>query len=168
MLEKWMPLGSGVEPLKLFRTIVRHESLSQRMRPLGSALLGHGTLPARVRELLILRTCARCGAEYGWGVHATAFAASVGLDARAVRDTVSRSPAEAAASEEWDDVVLCFVDELHDTGAVADATWSRLAARFDENALLEMLVVVGFYHLISFVVNGIRVDREAWAARFPA
>lgn len=167
MLEKWMPPGSGVEPLKLFRTIVRHEVLSQRMRPLGSAILGHGTLPARTRELLVLRTCARCGAEYEWGVHATAFAASVGLDERAVEGTVQRSPAEAAASQEWDDVLLRFVDELHDTGTVGDATWTRLATRFDENAMLEMLVVVGFYHLISFVVNGVRVDREGWAARFP-
>src|SRR5438552_8948232 len=73
-LTKWMPPGSGAEPLKLFRTLTRHPTLSARMRPLGAALLGRGTIPLRARELLILRTCARCGAEYEWGVHVTAFA----------------------------------------------------------------------------------------------
>jgi hypothetical protein len=27
--------------------------------------------------------------------------------------------------------------------------------------------VVGFYHLVSFVVNGARVEPEPWAATFP-
>src|SRR5690349_15021200 len=79
-LAKWMPPGQAAPPLALFRTLARHPSLGDRMRPLGSALLGRGALPPRVRELLLLRTCARCGAEYEWGVHVTAFAAAVGLD----------------------------------------------------------------------------------------
>ena len=167
MLAKWMPPNSPLEPLKLFRTIVRHEALSNRMRPLGSALLGHGTLPVRVRELLILRTCARCRAEYEWGVHVTAFAESAGLDEKTVAATVKRSPSEVAAGDSEDDDVLRLADELHDLGAVTDATWTRLAEKYDEPALLEMLAVVGFYHLISFVANGARVEREPWAARFP-
>ena len=167
MLAKWMPPNSEQEPLKLFRTIVRHETLSQRMRPLGSALLGHGTLPARTRELLVLRTCARCRAEYEWGVHVTAFAAAVGLDEQTIASTVRRSPAEVAAGDSADDAVMRLADELHDFGTAADATWAELANRYDERALLEMLAVVGFYHLISFVANGARVEREPWAARFP-
>src|SRR6516162_2696362 len=86
-LNKWMPPGETVEPLKLFRTIARHQLLSERMRPLGGALLGRSSLQPRTRELLILRTCARCGAEYEWGVHVAAFAAAVGLDEQAVSAT---------------------------------------------------------------------------------
>lgn len=167
MLAKWMPPNSEQEPLKLFRTIVRHETLSQRMRPLGSALLGHGTLPARTRELLVLRTCARCRAEYEWGVHVTAFAAAVGLDERTIVATVQRSAAEVAAGDSADDSVMRLADELHDFGTATDVTWAELARHYDEPALLEMLAVVGFYHLISFVANGARVEREPWAARFP-
>ncbi len=167
MLAKWMPPNSDQEPLKLFRTIVRHETLSNRMRPLGSALLGHGMLPARTRELLILRTCARCRAEYEWGVHVTAFAAAVGLDEQTVLATVQRSPAEVASGDADDDAILRLADELHDFGTTTDAAWSRLAARHSAEALLEMLAVCGFYHLISFVANGARVEREPWAARFP-
>src|ERR1700744_6366577 len=78
MLEKWMPPGSGVEPLKLFRTIAKNDRVAERMRGLGGALLGPTGLPLRVRELLILRTTARCGSEYEWGVHVAGFASAVG------------------------------------------------------------------------------------------
>jgi hypothetical protein len=167
ILDKWMPPGSAVEPLLLFRTIARHALLRDRMRPLGSALLGRGSLPVRVRELLILRTCARCRAEYEWGVHVTAFSGAAGLERDVVDGTVLRAPHEVAAASGPDDLVLRFVDELHDAGNVADATWARLVERFDESALIEMLAVVGFYHLISFVANGARVELEPWAERFP-
>src|SRR5437762_6510842 len=80
MLSKWMPPGAAVPPLALFRTLVQHPRLSDRMRPLGAALLGSATIAPRDRELVILRTCARVGAEYEWGVHVSAFAAAVGLD----------------------------------------------------------------------------------------
>src|SRR5207302_8614704 len=72
-LTRWMPPGSAIEPLALFRTLPVSLPLSDRMRPLASGLL-RGSLPARQRELVILRACARCGAEYEWGVHVSAFA----------------------------------------------------------------------------------------------
>src|SRR5438309_1277633 len=78
-LAKWMPPDAPVEPLALFRTLVVHPELASRMRPLGSALLAHGLLEPRDREIVVMRTCARAGAEYEWGVHAVAFASSAGL-----------------------------------------------------------------------------------------
>ena len=168
-LRKWMPPGSAMEPLKLFRTLMRHPMLGDRMRPLGAAFLGHGTIPMRARELLILRTCARCGAEYEWGVHVTAFAEAAGLDDAAVKRTTRREIEEIAEIAEIDEdaLLLRFADEMHDTQTVSDALWEKLAARFTEAQRLEMIAIAGFYHLISFIVNGARIEREAWGARFP-
>src|ERR1700690_11919 len=79
-LARWMPPGAPIEPLGLFRTLMLHEGLAARMRPLGAGILGKGAkLPPRLREVMIDRTCALTGAEYEWGVHAAAFAAAVGL-----------------------------------------------------------------------------------------
>lgn len=164
-LKKWMPPGADMPPLALFRTFARHPLLFERMRPLGAALLGRSRLPARVRELLILRTSARTGAEYEWGVHATAFAAAVGLDEDSVHATVL-TPPDALDSGE-DAQVLRFADELHDTGRVDDETWRALASRYDDEDMLEMLAVCGFYHLIAYLANGARVAFEPWAAGFP-
>jgi 4-carboxymuconolactone decarboxylase len=66
-----------------------------------------------------------------------------------------------------EDAVLRLVDDLHDSGNVDESTWAALSSKFDANALLEMLAVVGFYHLISFVANGAGVEPEAWAPGFP-
>ena len=152
-----------MEPLKLFRTLMHHPLLSDRMRPLGSAILGHGTIPIRVRELLILRTCARCGAEYEWGVHVAAFAEAAGLDAAVVARTVG-----AVAGDDDDAQVLRFADAMHDTATVDDTLWATLGTRFSDAQRLEMIAIAGFYHLISFVVNAAGVEREPWGATFPA
>ena len=161
-LQAWMPSGTGAPPLGVHRTLARHDDLSERLRALGAFLLGHGRLPSRVRELLVLRTCARTGAESEWGVHVTAFAEAIGLDDATLAATVAPEPAGPDAD------LLRFADELHDRATVSDATWAALAARFEPEDLLEMLALVGFYHLIAFVENGAGVPREAWAARFPA
>lgn len=167
VLAKWMPPGSPVPPLGLFRTLARHPMLAERMRPLGSGLLAKGSLPPRVRELLVLRTSARTGARYEWGVHAAAFAAQVGLDAAAVECTATARPEELARRDDDDAVALRFADELHDLGAPSDAVFDAARARWGEEGALEVAAVVGFYHLIAFVLGTARVAPEPWAAPFP-
>jgi len=162
-----MPPGSGADPLLLFRTLNVHGELASRMRPLGAGILGHGTLAPRERELMILRTCARAGAEYEWGVHAVAFGAAVGLSEEQIRATVSGSSADAVFGE-GDRPLIALADELHDGAGVSDALWAVLAQRFSPEQLVELLVTAGWYRLISYVINGARVQLEPWAARFPA
>ncbi len=50
-------------------TMLRHPSLYHHHVALGTELLGNGALPARLRELAILRTGWLCGAPYEWGEH---------------------------------------------------------------------------------------------------
>ena len=90
-LARWMPPGSEIEPLALFRTLNVHGELASRMRPLGAGILGsRATVPLALRELMIDRTCALAGAEYEWGVHASAFGAAAGLDEARLRATAMR------------------------------------------------------------------------------
>lgn len=164
---RWMPPDAGIEPLALFRTLVRHLPLAQAMRPLGSFLLGRGrTLGKREREIVIDRVCARCRCEYEWGVHAAVFGAAAGLDDAQLRATAA-GPAADPAWNAADALLVRLVDELHEGACVSDATWTALAARFSEAQLLELLVLAGWYHVIAYVANGVRLPREAWAARFP-
>jgi hypothetical protein len=51
---------------------------------------------------------------------------------------------------------------------VSDELWAALAARWSPPQLLELLVVAGWYRLLAGVLNAARVERETWAARFPA
>jgi alkylhydroperoxidase family enzyme len=166
-LAKMMGARGDLEPLRLFRTLVRHFTLGDRIRPLGSALLVHGTLDPQDRELVILRTCARAGCEYEWGVHVSLFARPLGFSDALISATVGASAACSAFSARQA-LLIRLADELHDTGTVSDALWAQLAGEWDTRQLLELLVLAGWYHLIAFVASGARVVPEEWAERFPA
>src|SRR3954452_19877820 len=134
MLRKWMPPGSEVEPLALFRTLAVHADLAARMRPLGGGILGHGRIDPREREIVIHRTCARTGAEYEWGVHVLAFGKPLGLTDDQIAATVHGS-AENPAWSERDALLIRLADELHDTSTVSDALWAQLAELFGDDQL---------------------------------
>jgi 4-carboxymuconolactone decarboxylase len=166
LLQKWMPPGSPIEPLRLFRTLARHHGLASRMRPLGAGILGHGLLKERDREIMIHRTCARTGAEYEWGVHAVAYGKPLGLSEQQLFATVHGDAEDPAWSSD-DASLIRLADELHDTCRVSDELWSELEGRFSDEQLLELLIIAGQYHLIAYVVNGARVEPESWADLFP-
>ena len=166
-LLKWMPPGAEVEPLKLFRTLMVHPDLASRMRPLGAALLGHPTIDPREREIVIHRATARAGAEYEWGVHAVAFGRPLGLTDEQVTAT-ARGGADAPAWPERDRLLVRLVDELHDTATVSDELWGALAREWEPPQLLELVVLAGWYRVISQVINAARIELEPWAERFPA
>jgi 4-carboxymuconolactone decarboxylase len=165
-LRRWMPPGSEAEPLKLFRTLNVHEQLASRMRPLGAGILGHGIVEPRDREIVIHRTCARAGAEYEWGVHVVAFGRPLGFSEEQIAATAGGEPSDPAWSEP-DAALVALADELYDTATVSDELWNRLAARFDDAQLLELVVIAGWYRLLACVINAVGVEHEPWAARFP-
>jgi 4-carboxymuconolactone decarboxylase len=168
MLRRWMPPGASMEPLALFRTLAVHGELMSRMRPLGSGILNHGLVPPRDREIVLLRTCARAGAEYEWGVHATAFGERVGLTREQIAATAGG--AEAAAGACWsaeDELLIRLADELQDTADVSDELWAALQPLYSDEQLLELIVTAGWYRTLAYVINAARVPQEKWAARFP-
>jgi alkylhydroperoxidase family enzyme len=64
--------------------------------------------------------------------------------------------------------VLCrAADELHGQHEISDATWAALAEHFDEQELIEVAMLVGYYHLVSFVLNALGVPLEPGAEHEP-
>ncbi|MBC3986049.1 carboxymuconolactone decarboxylase family protein [Streptomyces sp. AC536] len=167
-LRRWMPPGVPHEPLALFRVLHRNPELASRMFALGAGLLGHGLLPAVDRELVIARVTARSGCAYEWGVHAATLAPQAGLSPEQLRATPRP---DAAASAPWSPrhtALLRAVDELDDTTQLTQSTWDALRGHYEEAHLLELLVLIGWYRTISYLANGLLLEEEPWAARFPA
>jgi 4-carboxymuconolactone decarboxylase len=166
LLAKMTPPGAP-NVLALFRVLAKNPKLAERMMSTGGHFLGTGSsLPIRDREIVIDRTCARCGAEYEWGVHVTGFAKAAGLTDAEVRHTVSYPPDPDAWSAK-DAALIAMVDQLHETSTIADALWATLAGHYDEGQLIELVMLAGWYHAISFVCNAARVPLERWQARLP-
>ena len=162
-LAKLMPPESGVEPLKLFRTLAIHFDLASRMRPLGAGLLAHNTIEPRERELVILRTTALNGAGYEWGVHATFFN-------ELTREEIAATAPHAQTAHEWtarDALLIQLCDRLDATATVDDGLWERLREHWSDEQLIELVVLAGWYRTISYVINALRIEPEPWAARLP-
>src|SRR5437667_11944788 len=84
----------GVPPLALFTTLARVPRIYERFR--AGSLLDRGPVSLRHREIVIDRTCARCGCAYEWGVHVAFFAQRVALTPAQVRATMRGRADEAA------------------------------------------------------------------------
>jgi alkylhydroperoxidase family enzyme len=157
-------LMRGAPPLLLFRTVARNPRVLQRM--MNSSLLDRGSISLRSRELMILRTCARCGAEYEWGVHIAAFGARANWTAAQMRSTVHGGAADGCWSME-EGLIIRLADQLHDTNRVDDALWEGLSAQFAAEQLVELIMLAGKYHAVSYLINAIGIQHEASAPKFP-
>jgi alkylhydroperoxidase family enzyme len=142
--------------INIFATLVRHPGLFRRWLPFGGKLLA-GKLPARDRELLILRTGWLCQSEYEWGQHVL-IARGTGITDDEI-DRVKRG-ADTSGWTSFDATLLRAAEELHESGCIGDGTWDALAARYDERQLVEVPMLVGHYHMVAFTLNSLGVQRE--------
>lgn len=159
------PLPDDGDPPKLniFRTLERNSALYKGFLSLGGHLLTGGLLPEREREIVILRTGWRAGSEYEFGQH-TAIGQRAGLT------DVEIERLADSGSGEWDDadaVLVRFADELCEGDMVTEHTWASLASRWNDAELLELLVLAGFYRLVSGMLNSVGVALEPTTAGWP-
>ena len=153
----------GKPPLALFTTLARDERLF--MKFFNAGLLDRGHLSLRQREIVIHRVTALCGSEYEWGMHAAIFAAHAGLDA-AQLGALTHGDAQ---DPHWTTEERCLVrlcDALHAECSIDDALWAALRTHFSEEAMLELLMLAGFYRTVSYLTNALRLPLETNAARF--
>lgn len=167
LLELMMP--PGVPPIGLFRTFVHNLPMTTAMTGWGGYELSRDlSLTMRDREIVIDRTCARCRCEYEWGVHIAFFAERVGLTPAQVASLTQGSATDECWPDHRDRLLIEAADSLHDHATIDDGLWSRLAAHFDEPELLDVLMLCGWYHAISFTANAAGVALEDGAPRFAA
>ena len=154
----------GVPPLTLFTTLARDGRLFKRF--MDGGLLDRGHLTMRQREVVIDRVTAQCGAEYEWGVHIIYFAERVGLTAEQQASFRHGGPKDGCWSAE-DGLLLRLCDALAETCDIDDDLWAELRGAFSEEAVIELILLAGFYRTTSYLVNALRLPLEATAARFP-
>jgi alkylhydroperoxidase family enzyme len=148
--------GGTDEPMHIYTTLARAPEVFRRWTAFGGALL-FGTLPGRLRELVILRTAARFGGTYEWAQH-------IGL---AEREGVSRAEIETLGrdhtSGSWspfEAAALRAVDETADDGSISDSTWDELAAGLSDPELIELVMLIAHYMMLTTVLGSLRVPLE--------
>jgi alkylhydroperoxidase family enzyme len=152
----------GVPPLALFTTLARDPRLFGKF--FAGSLLDAGHLTLRQREIVIDRTTARCGSDYEWSVHIAFFAERAGFDA-AQRRSLAHGQAGDPCWGEEDRVLIELCDALHERCDIDEPLWQRLHAAFSDEAVLELLMLAGFYRTVSYLTQALRLPLEPVAAR---
>jgi 4-carboxymuconolactone decarboxylase len=154
----------GAEPLNIFAAMIHNRRVANRVVLLGGAFLGRGTIPEREREVVILRVGHRASAVYEFGQHVL-IGRRVGLT-----DEEITALATNISDHEWSDVdraLIAMVDDLCADDCVSDTTWAALAGRWTDEQLVELLMLVGYYRMISGFLNSTGVQLDDGVPGFP-
>jgi 4-carboxymuconolactone decarboxylase len=152
------PLAARGPVLNIFNTLAQLPDALTAFLAWGSYVLSRrNSLPAREREIVILRTGYLCRSGYEWAQHVP-----IGLRAGITEDEVERIKHGAAAPgwSEPDLHLLQACDELHTRQFVSDTTWARLASHFSEPQCMDIVFTVGQYTQVSMMLNsfGVQLD----------
>jgi alkylhydroperoxidase family enzyme len=164
-LQKMMP--PNVPPIALFRTVVKNLPMAEAMTSWGSYELSRSlSLSLRDREIVIDRTCVRCGCEYEWGVHVAFFAEKARLDRHQIRSLTHGDADDPCWTTERDRMLIRAVDALCDGRDIDDDLWQALNQVFEDRELLDLTMLCGWYHAISFTARAARVPLEPGSPTF--
>ena len=147
-----MEAGGGL--LNIFRALSHSPVAMRRFMKFGSYLLDEGKLDPKLRELAILRAGFLCRSPYEFSQHVS-FGRRVGLSDGQIRGVGAPNGALFGPSEM---AVLAYAGELTSDARVSDAAYRAVAAFLNEEEIVELTLVIGFYNMVSRALNALEVD----------
>ncbi len=144
-------------PLNLFRVLANAPEAARGFLALGGALLRRGELDPQLRELVIVRVGILSGADYEVHQHRQV-ARLVGVPTEKIEALDGALDSPAFTAHERD--VLRFTDAVLEQVKAPDDLYQPVAASLSEGELCELLLVIGFYMLVSRVLENLEVEIE--------
>jgi 4-carboxymuconolactone decarboxylase len=144
-----------------FNVFLRSPELGDSLQKTGSYIRFKSTLGMRLNEMAILITARQWNSQYEWYAHHR-LALQAGLNAKVAEDIAQgRRPTNMQPDEE---IVYNFSHELHNAKRVSDASYKAAVDRFGEQGVMDLIGVLGYYTLVSMVLN---VDRTPLPGNAP-
>lgn len=135
-------------------TLLRHPELAKAFLGFNTYLLFRSSLPARLREVAILRIAHRRHCAYEWAHHAELAIAEglTGADIEAI--------ARGQAADPVDRLILEAADQLDTTSNLTDATWAELGNHLSDKQRMDLVFTVGSYGMLAMAFNTFGVPLE--------
>jgi AhpD family alkylhydroperoxidase len=141
--------GRKLPPNNVLGLLARHPALARAFLTFNAHLLTTSTLPARTRELAILRIAWRRRCRYEWAQHVQ-IASRAGI----TDEEIAGIRAGAAT------LISRAVDELDEDSCLSDETYRALAAELDDRQLMDLVFTIGTYGLLAAAFNTFGVELE--------
>jgi alkylhydroperoxidase family enzyme len=152
------PMAAQRPVLNIFKTLARDPAALKAFLAWGSYVLSRkNALPAREREIAVLRTGWLCRSGYEWTQHVPIGQRAGLTDAEIAAIKVG---ADAEGWSEADRALLIASDELHADHFISNATWAALKAHFSDKQCMDLVYTVGQYTQVSMMLNsfGVQLD----------
>jgi len=142
------PRKAVVEP---FIPMLRSPELCTHAQRLGEYLRYRSVIGLQLSELAILVTARHWSQQVEWAIHAP-IAIQAGISATVV-DAIAhqQSPAFEDPNQA---LVWTFSQQILAHQAVDHSTWTRAVAAFGEQGAVDLLGIVGYYTMLSIMMNG--------------
>ncbi len=150
------PMLEAGRPWNIFLTLARHPDLARRWLVFSNHVLFKSTIPAREREIAILRTGWLCQSEYEWAQHEL-----IGDDAGLTKEEIERIKTGASAG--WgtlDALIINAADELFEEKKISNMTWNALKSFWDDQQMMDLVFAIGQYTLVSMALRTFEVPLD--------
>lgn len=142
------PRGAGLRGP--FNALVRSPELCDLVQRVGAYVRYGTSLPGKLNELAICMAGRKWTAQYEFYAHRR-LAIQAGLNP-AITDAVAAGTRPTGMDGD-EAAVYDFVTELLGSGQVSDARYDAIKSRFGERGVMDLVGAVGYYSLVSLVLN---------------
>jgi len=136
-----------------FNVLLRSPEMGDLVQQFGASMRFHSSLPRKLNEMAIIITARQWTAQYEWNAHRAA-AAQAGLNEAIIKSIAAGKRPESMDPDET--IVYNFGIELLNTHQVSDANFKAVKDKFGERGVVDLISVMGYYQLVSMLLN---VDR---------
>ena len=157
--------GPSGRPINIFGTLAHHPKLLKRFNLFAGLLLNKGLLPAREREIVVLRVGWNCQSVYEFGQH-TLIGRRSGLTDAEIKATTLPTSEHTWSTD--DAALVALADDLCADDCVSDATWAALTSRWNDAEMVELVMLAGTYRLVSGFLNSMGVELDEGVPGWPA
>jgi 4-carboxymuconolactone decarboxylase len=138
-----------------FTVLLQSPEVADRVQELGEFLRFHISLAPHLKELAILMVARLWSCQYEWYAHEP-HARKAGLNPALIEDIrLGHRPQFNDGEEE---AVHDLTQALVRDHAVGDAVYGRCVEYFDEESVVELVTLIGYYALIAQTINAFEVD----------
>ncbi len=145
----------GYQLANLFKVMGHCPYIGLNFMRMGNSIRRGEELPAKLRELAILRVGSLTQAEYEFTSH-TRIGLGVGVSQKQI-DDISDWTTSVEFNEE-ERAVLRYTDEVTQEIRVKDETFNKLRDFFSEHAIVELTTVIGYYCMVCRILVALQIE----------
>jgi 4-carboxymuconolactone decarboxylase len=151
-----------LSPQNFLRVLAHQPRLMGNVVALGGSLMYKGALCERQREIAIFRVAVRTRCDYEWAMHRALFAERCAITDEQLQALQNEPPIQPCWTVQ-EQLLIAAVDELHERSTITESTWASMGAHWSPPELLEIIILIGHYHLVAFFMNATGTGPEEGA-----